>query len=282
MESSLTIRHMSLEEFKIAMAWANEEDWIFSETDAEAFYSLDPNGYFIGEVNGGAVGCLIAINYGEYTFLDIFLVRPEHRGKGYGTQLLAHALEYGKTSKTIGVEATQENVKYWPQFGFKEYYHILCFCKQAEGTLHKDLVDLRKDVPFELLAEYDLQVFGYDRRKFLELFLQQKGYYALGAMKDGKLIGYGILRKLHTDDGYVVGPLSADSPDVAKQILDGLQSFVPGETVHISRFNCNKDANEIISKTYGWENVTDEARLYKGGEPKTDMSKTYVPIEEFS
>lgn len=283
MEEPLTIRNMNLEEFKKVIGWINDEKWLFSESDAEAFYSLDPNGFFLGEVKGQPAACALVINFNnEYTFLGVLIVREEHRRKNYAVKLIEHSLNYCKDSKVVGVDISDGISKYWTGRGFRESCQNYCFTKKANGARHPDLLDLKQDLPFDLVASYDLEVFGYDRRRFLELLIGQQDYYALGAMKDGKLIGFGVLRKLHTEEGYIVGPLSADCPEVAKQILDGLQSYVPGKNVFISRFDTNQDANDLISEKNGWERVAVERRLYRGGQPKTDNARTYVPTEELS
>lgn len=273
---------MTLDDLRLVISWANDEGWVFSENDAEAYYNLDPNGYFVGEIDGKTVGSIGAVNYGDYGFIDAYLVRQEYQGKGYGTQLLNHALEYCKDCKVIGLDVVDESIKYWSKSGYKPYYRILCFERKAQGALGDNIVNIKKDISFDILKEYDLDVFGYSREKFLECLLKRDDYHALGAVKDGTLVGYGVLRKLADDEGYIIGPLSAESAQIARDLSEGLQSLIIGQTVYASFFDCNENAVELFGVKDGWSNVSDEVRLYKGGVPKTDMKRTYVPIEEFS
>lgn len=282
-KSGPTIRRMTLEDFQMVITWANEERWFFSLNDAEPFLNLDPNGFFLCEVNGAPVGAIIAPKYGgEYGFIDIFLVKNEHRGKGYGTLLLNHAMAYLKDCKSIGLEATPDMKEFWEKQGFVFNHCTLYFRRSAKGTLDKDLVNLKEVDCLDAVVEYDSNVFGYSRREFLKCLLERKDTFALGAMKDNVLVGFGILRTHHRGQTFFFGPVSADTPEIAKQLIEGLQSFVKGKKVTTSIFDCNKDATKLINHFEGWKLVAHENRMYKGVFPKMDVNRIYCPVEEFS
>jgi hypothetical protein len=48
------IRRMNPEDVAIAIEWARREGWNPGLHDAQTFYQADPNGFFIGELNGEA------------------------------------------------------------------------------------------------------------------------------------------------------------------------------------------------------------------------------------
>ena len=77
---NFNIRTMSRKEVNIAIEWAALEGWNPGLHDADCFYASDPNGFFIGELNGEPIGCISAVSYGDdFGFVGFFIVRPEFR-----------------------------------------------------------------------------------------------------------------------------------------------------------------------------------------------------------
>lgn len=284
-EPNIVIRNMNLKDLDLALTWANKEGWFFSFSDAEPFFNLDPNGFFICEVDRKPVGVIITPKYGtreKYGFIDIFLVKDGERGKGYGTLLLNHAMEYLKDCKSIGLESEFEMKDYWKKHGFNYYHDTLFYVKIAKGKLSQNLINLKEMECLDAIVEYDTSVFGYSRKDFLECLLKREDTFVLGAVKDNMLIGFGVLRRHHKGESYFFGPLSADTPEAAKQLLEGLQSFVPEKRIYTSIFSCNKDVMKMINQEQGWRPTVRENRMYKGSRPNMDTSRIYCPVEEFS
>lgn len=280
MDPCFKIREMTVEDLKLVIEWANQEGWMFSETDAESFLNADPHGFFIGELDGVPVCSFAAIKQGDYCFWNLYIVKEQCRGKGYGSKIFEHARNYCKDSKVLALDACGPHIKNYEKYGFKGFCQTISYTKKAEGTLSSKLVDL-KSLPIDDLAAYDAQVFGYDRKSFLKSVLQERSYHALGAKKDGKITGYGILRKYPHGDGYIIGPLNADDKDTANEILEGLQSYIEGRDVFLEIFDNNPDAMEIIEKQ-NWEHVMTFTRMYARGIPNMDMGRNFCPVDEIS
>lgn len=269
---------MTVEDLKEVTIWANQEGWNFSDFDTEALFNADPNGFFVGEVDGELVGSFAAVKYGDFCFWTLYIVREKFRGGGYGSKIFAHARNYCKDSRSMALDATGAHIENYKRYGFKSFCQIISYKKQAEGKMSPHLVDLH-GISVDNLVEYDTSVFGYPRRKFLETLLDQRGFYALGKVQDGKLIGYGFLRK--SSDGYLVGPLMADDKETAAELYESLQSCVPGETVLTEVFDVNSDALEIIEKQ-GWSHSWTFTRMYARAAPKMDWDRLYAPVDEIS
>ena len=86
----LVIRNMSEHELALALEWAAAEGWNPGLDDAKCFYAADPNGFFLGELDGKPVGCISAVAYDNaYGFLGLYMVAPDYRGKRLWPQALA-------------------------------------------------------------------------------------------------------------------------------------------------------------------------------------------------
>lgn len=85
-----TIRNMTRNEINIAIDWAAIEGWNPGLYDAECFFTADPNVFFIGEVNNEPIATISAVKYGNtFGFIGFDIVKPQYRGQGYGSELLA-------------------------------------------------------------------------------------------------------------------------------------------------------------------------------------------------
>ena len=68
-------------DFAIELAAA--EGWNPGIHDANCFYCTDPDGFFIGLLNGRIIGCISAVSYdGVFGFLGLYIIVPEYRGRG--------------------------------------------------------------------------------------------------------------------------------------------------------------------------------------------------------
>jgi len=272
-DSSYSIRTMDVQDFQTVSEWGNEFDWNSCLEDAEPFLALDPNGFFVAEVDGKPVASMIAVRYDdEYNHSGNWIVPPQARGHGYGSIIYDHTMDYAHRSKIVGMDAVEHKVPAYKKHGFEVFAKSPTYTKKAEGRLKDTVIDLHQ-VPFQDLEQYDLSTFGYSRKNFLKALLKVNHYHALGVVQDGKLKGYGFLRKGMM--GYKVGPLNADSQEIADDILEGLQNFIPGEDVYVEFLDTNKSMIAVLDKQK-WKYFSHLYRMFSGGIPKTDLNRTYA------
>jgi GNAT superfamily N-acetyltransferase len=106
--NSFIIRNASRAELDLLMDWANLEGWNTGKYDAEAFFTTDPNGYFIGLLDEIPIGSVSGVRLSDnYGFIGFYIMKPEYRGKGYGIQLFKKAIEY-LGDRNVALDAVPE------------------------------------------------------------------------------------------------------------------------------------------------------------------------------
>jgi hypothetical protein len=134
-----------------------------------------------------------------------------------------------------------------------------------------EVVDL-DTVPFALIAEYDRAVFEADRRRFLRFWVAQPEAIRLAVVREGRLVGWGLLRRCR--EGRKIGPLMADDASTAALLLDGLLAAAPGEPVFFDVPEPNPAAMRL-AETRGMDSVFETARMYRGESPQIEIGKVW-------
>jgi len=269
-----TIRTLSRQEIDIAVDWAAAEGWNPGLNDADCFYAADPEGFLVGEIDQQPIATISVVKYGQtFGFLGFYIVRPDHRGQGRGLQIWNAGLERlaGRNVGLDGVVAQQDNYK---KSGFKLAYRNIRYQGMTGGRLPQPtgLVDLAQ-VPFDAVEEYDRQLFPDTRRQFLKAWLSQPRHVALGIVQKEKLSAYGVVRPCRS--GYKVGPLFADSPDLAGSLFAALKSSVtPGLPIYLDTPEVNPHA-VALAERHGMNVVFETARMYTGAFPDLPLNKIF-------
>lgn len=267
----LRIRRMTRDEVEFAIDLAAEEGWNPGIHDGECFYATDPNGFFVGELDGEFVGCLSAISYGDsFGFIGLFIVKHEFRGKGIGTRIGREGMVY-LADHNIGLDGVVEQQSYYLRQGFRTAYHNLRYEGVGGGSLPEGVVDI-SEVPFEKLLEYDTRMFPSPRPQFLKCWIDQPEGAALAVVKGSRVAGYGVIRQCRT--GYKIGPLFADNEHVAENLFAALKSHVPGESIFLDTPEVNPAAVELAERHH-MRVVFQTVRMYSREEPPLSLSRTF-------
>jgi hypothetical protein len=81
----LDISRATSADWPVIRGWAADEGWNPGADDGVSFFAQDPDGFFLGRIDGEPVSAVSVVNYGEaYAFLgcyrDSFVVhRPSGR-----------------------------------------------------------------------------------------------------------------------------------------------------------------------------------------------------------
>ncbi len=258
MSPTLTVRRMTQADLRLALDWAAEENWNPGLRDAECFYAADPEGFFIGEIDGEPVGSISAVRYGaDFGFLGLYIVRQPFRGRGFGLKLWRRAMDhFGERNVGLdGVVAQQANYR---KSGFRFAYRNIRHRGEGRAADPGGLVDLAS-IAFAEVARYDATAFPAPRPDFLEGWIAQDGAVGVAATESGDLVGYGLMRPCR--EGFKVGPLLADDPEIADRLLRGLEARAGGAPVFLDSPDSNPAAL-ALARRHGMTRVFETARMY--------------------
>lgn len=275
MTNELEIRNMTRSEVDELVSWAAKEGWNPGLHDADSFWATDPEAFIAAELEGELIGGGAITSYGgEFGFMGFFIVRPEFRGHGFGDtiwqirrQRLLDRLHEGAS---IGMDGVFEMQDYYAKGGFVFSHRDMRFraeIAERPATSKDDdpyILPLT-DVRLEQLMDYDRTCFPARRADFLKAWISQPDALALGYLRDGKLNGYGVVRRC--GEGCKVGPLFADDVSVADALYAHLAGFAVGGPLFFDAPENNSVAMDFVAKRDMVE-VFGCARMYLGGAPE--------------
>ena len=265
---------MTRQEVDLAIEWAAKEGWNPGNFDADCFYSADPNGFIIGLLDDEPVATISAIKYGaSFGFLGFYIVKPEYRGKGYGVQIWNAGIKYLE-GRNVGLDGVVEQQKNYKKSEFKLAYRNIRYEGYGRNNFSEssNIIKL-SSLSFEIIDSYDRLFFAENRTQFIKSWIHQADSNALGITQNGKLAGYGVIRKCRS--GYKIGPLFADSPDLAKGLFLALQSEVQsGEPFYLDIPEVNRAAVALAERN-NMKVVFETARMYTKDQPDLPLDRLF-------
>lgn len=272
-EAVIETRRMSRQELDQAVELAASEGWNPGLHDADCFYEADPAGFFVAMADGEPVGSVSAVAYDDkFGFAGFFIVKKEWRENGIGHLLAGAALEH-LGSRNTGIDAVVDMQEKYESIGFELAYSSARFRGIARDTAadHGSLVPL-SELDFEALAGFDNRFFPAKRDRFLRCWIDMADSLGLASVRDGKIVGYGVLRKCGT--GHKFGPLFAESVATAQTLFDALAASVKGGKIFLDVPLPNSDAVEL-AVARGMSVVFETGRMYNGGTPDLPIDKIF-------
>ena len=116
----MQIEQFGPDEIDSFMELAEEEGWVCDHWEFEFLFRSFPRGCLVARDCGRPAGFITAIRYGSSGWIGNLIVRPELRGRGVGSQLMAGALaaldDAGTT--TIWLTASRAGKPLYEKLGF--------------------------------------------------------------------------------------------------------------------------------------------------------------------
>ncbi|MEU9122620.1 GNAT family N-acetyltransferase [Streptomyces sp. NPDC048506] len=272
----LTVTGATLDDWHQVVQWAADEQWNPGLHDTACFHPTDPAGFFVGRRGATTLSSLSIVNYSaEYAFLGYYLVHPDHRGQGLGLATWRAAFSHAG-ARTVGLDAVPVQQATYRRAGFTPAYDTLRYGGRPTrpGTPAPPEVVPVTGVHLDALTGYDRRCFPADRSGFVTRWLTAPGHTARAYVHDGGVAGYGVIRPART--GHRIGPLFADTPQVAEALFDALTATVePTAEVFLDMPEPRRAAH-VLATSRGLTPQSHTVRMYTGPVPPADQDRTFA------
>lgn len=269
---TFSLRRLAPSEMGLLIDWMDREGWNPGLADAQAFAAADPEGFFVGELNGKPVACGAAVRYGDdFAFCGCYIVEPAHRHQGFGWALTLARLEHvgGRITGIDGVLAMQAQ---YAKIGYRIAWRNVRYGGIAPVTATSlGLASLRQ-MDLAPVFAYDAGIFPAQRQDFLQSWFLTPGHVGLAAVESSRITGYVVRRPCR--QGWKIGPLFADHSTTAERLLDAILSGITGETFVIDVPEINAPATAMVQARQ-LRPVFETARMYRNGLPTEDPSRVF-------
>jgi len=238
--------------------------WNQTEEDWRRFLRSSPEGCFVAEWDGQAVGTVTNIVYGDrFAWIGMVLVDPDFRGRGIGTALLVRAIEYldSRRIPCMKLDATPQGRPIYESLGFLAEYEIerCALDREAGAPVHAPSNGGPAEI--ENILKFDREVFGADRGLLLESLALEAPEFVLAVRNGSVLTGYALGRKGSRADH--MGPWAASDPDAAATILNEFLQYSRRDSIFLDVLKDNSWAPEMAAHR-GFRSSRNLTRMYRG------------------
>jgi GNAT superfamily N-acetyltransferase len=246
MNNSLTLRLMVTSDLPFADSIRALIGWNQTINDWERLLGCEPDGCFVAEWDGTLAGTATTTCYGtELAWIGLVLVHPQFRRRGIGKALLERCLSYlgEREVRCIKLDATPLGRPLYEQLGFREEWPLSRWhanpLKAADPSLPPDLnVKGQEQSVLQSwsysdaaqISRLDHATFGTDRKIMLNALAAKSRNVLVNAETSAQVRGYGMLRE--GAKALYLGPIVAESPGVALQLINALLSQSSGQSVY--------------------------------------------------
>jgi GNAT superfamily N-acetyltransferase len=165
-EHALGMRHVAG-----CIALSQAANWNQNAADWRLMLEIG-RGYGLTLADGTLAATTITLPYSEqFAWVSMVLVLPEHRRKGYATQLLKRALaDLGKAGSAAVLDATPAGHDVYAAEGFRDTWGFKRFVLNDRSDFRFDAVRVRALQPADWaqVAALDRDAFGADRVRLLQ------------------------------------------------------------------------------------------------------------------
>jgi ribosomal protein S18 acetylase RimI-like enzyme len=272
--AGLRIRPMTMSDVAWGMRLKHAAGWNQTEADWLRYLDLQPDGCFVAEVRGEALGTLTTCLFGSVAWIAMVLVEARARRCGIGTALMRHALAFLEQRKvrTVRLDATPLGQPIYEKLGFTAEYSV---------TRYADTPSSRPPVPgiVPLTPELwsgvlilDHVVTGANRENFLRhLFTEH--HDAVRVVTRGKEV-VGFVAGRPGSEAVHIGPCVARAESGPRLLADAFHRYA-GQRVYLDIPTPNKAA-VAAAEAEGFAVQRHLLRMRRGDAVREDLGSLWL------
>jgi predicted N-acetyltransferase YhbS len=274
------VKTMFPEDFDFAVRITDRMNWNLTAADFEFMTELEPEGCFVLLENSERIGLATTINFGAVAWFGNLIVNESHRGKGAGSLLVNHSIEYlrSKHAKTIGLYAYIDRIPFYKRLGF-EYDSELMVLKGKGGSFPiKPVVKEAQKQDLEKIIEFDRSCFGASRKKLLDPIVSDPDNLCYVSIKEGQMVGY-VVAKVYRQMSEI-GPLICrrEREEVAIGLLEAVLNKLGGYDISLYVPDKERGILETLGKL-GFAESFRVARMFFGSPVVEDCVNVAESLE---
>ncbi len=243
----ISVRPMTVADVPLGLKLARQAGWNQIETDWRRFLTMQPDGCFVGELEGTAVATTAAFIFGSVAWIAMVLVDIDSRRKGVATTLLKHALDFldERRVKTVRLDATAAGQPVYEKLGFVPEYPLTRYLGTAKPSPKPSSLLLPPTIGQQLkaIAAFDRGMTVTPREKMLARLFEESPDLTRVLYREGQVEGYVTGRR--GANATLIGPCVATAY-AGPALLGDAFGRCAGQPIFIDVPRDNAPAIEIV------------------------------------
>lgn len=256
---------MTAADIPLGQRLVTQAQWNQVPGDWERMLAMQPEGCFVAEVDGTAVGTTVACLFEQIAWVAMVLVNESWRGQGIGTALVEHALNFCDAAGVCSVrlDATELGRPIYERLGFETQYALTRFAGRLPPAHVFEVaarVSAAQPADYPRLMALDRKVTNTDRSKFLGRLFAESPANVRWMQQDQHVLGWMTVRRGR--QAWQLGPCLAEA-HAGEVLLKDAAARLGGESVY---FDSPLENSQAIrwANSVGLSATRHFVRMYRG------------------
>jgi GNAT superfamily N-acetyltransferase len=252
-------------DYDFAVKLANIMNWNMAAEDFAYMTSLEPEGSFLLLEDLKPVGVATCVSYDKVGWFGNLIVDPACRGKGAGSMLVHHAIDYlhAKGVETVGLYAYPQLKEFYGKIGFKADIDFALLKADKIAPVEGSGVHRIVEENLPRVAAFDSVFFGSERTRLIESIVLEEGNAGYYASERGHVVGFAAATIY--DSMAWLGPLTCHPGryDLVGKLVSSILAKTAGRSVYTVAPKTDQVLLDLFS-SIGFKEEFTVTRMFNG------------------